>query len=84
MERSWKWRRSIVFLIVCACILLLFAGMAIGGADPVRQSIVTGAFMTLIAVSGAYLGVAMLDDRNKASELLAGIAQNVAPAEGKG
>lgn len=77
MERSWKWRRGMVYLIVCACLVMLFAALAIGGADPVRQSIVTGAFMTLSLVAGAYLGVAMVDDRNKARELLDGIAGSI-------
>ena len=75
MERSWKWRRIMVYMIVIACLAMLFGALAIGGSDLVTQSIVQGAFMTLIAVAGGYLGIAMWDDRNKAKEQLAGLGQ---------
>lgn len=73
MERSWKYRRIIVFLIVVSCLAMLFIGLWIGGSDLVRQSVVQGAFMTLIAVSGAYLGIAEWSDKNRAKEILSGI-----------
>jgi len=73
MERSWVWRRTMVYLIVLACLGMLFSALYIGGSDLVTQAIVQGAFMTLIVVSGAYLGIAEWSDRNKAKELLQGI-----------
>lgn len=73
MERSWKWRRTMVFLIVIACLGMLFSALYIGGNDLVTQAIVQGSFMTVIAVGGAYLGIAEWSDRNKAKEQLAGI-----------
>lgn|GEM_PF-4306914 len=75
MERSWIWRRSMVYLIVVACLGMLFSALLIGGNDLVTQAIVQGSFMTLIAVAGAYLGVAEWSDRNKAKEQLAGIKE---------
>lgn len=75
MERSWKWRRVMVFIIVIACLVLLFLGLWVGGSDLVRQSVVQGAFLTLISVAGAYLGIAEWSDRNKAKELLSGITK---------
>lgn len=73
MERSWIWRRWMVYLIVVSCLGMLFAALVIGGNDLVTQAIVQGCFMTLIAVAGAYLGIAEWSDRNKAKEQLAGI-----------
>lgn len=73
MERGWKWRRLMAFLIVISCLALLFLGLWIGGSDLVRQSVVQGAFLTLISVAGAYFGIAEWSDRNKAKELLAGL-----------
>lgn len=74
MERSWTWRRSMAFIIVIACLGMLFAALTIGGNDLVTQAIVQGAFLTIIAVAGGYLGIAAWDDRNKAKELLDGIS----------
>lgn len=73
MERSWIWRRSMAFLIVVSCIGMLFAALLIGGNDLVTQAIVQGCFMSIIAVAGAYFGVAAWDDRNKARELIDGL-----------
>lgn len=79
MERAWKYRRIMVFLIVISCLALLFLGLWIGGSDLVRQSVVQGAFVTLITVAGAYLGIAEWSDRNRAKEILAGIAKPEEP-----
>lgn len=73
VERSWIWRRSMAFIIVIACLGMLFAALMIGGSDLVTQAIVQGAFLTIIAVAGGYLGIAAWDDRNKAKELLDGL-----------
>ncbi|WP_377299660.1 hypothetical protein [Rhizobium sp. SGZ-381] len=79
MERSWKWRRAMVFSVAAACIVLLFAALFIGGNDLVTQAIVQGAYLTLVAVVGGYLGIAMWDDRNKGKEILSGISERVGP-----
>lgn len=79
MERSWVWRRSMAFIIVIACLGMLFAALTIGGNDLVTQAIVQGAFLTIIAVAGGYLGIAAWDDRNKAKELLDGISGRPGP-----
>lgn len=62
-----------VYLIITACLGMLFSALYIGGSDLVTQAIVQGSFMTIIAVGGAYLGIAEWSDRNKAKEQLAGI-----------
>jgi uncharacterized protein YacL len=79
MERSWKWRRAMVFAVVGACLGLLFASLVIGGNDLVTQAIVQGAYLTLVAVVGGYLGIAMWDDRNKGREILSGIGEKREP-----
>lgn len=73
MERSWKYRRLMVFSIVGSCLGMLFAALVIGGDDLVVQAVVQGAFMTLIAVAGGYLGIAAWDDKTRAREILEGI-----------
>lgn len=73
MERSWIYRRIIVYAIVFTCLLLLVAAMFIGGSDTVVMAIVQGAFLTLTTVPGAYLGFAEWSDKNKAKELIAGL-----------
>ncbi len=65
MERSWVWRRSMVFIIVIACLGMLFCALFIGGNDLVVQAIVQASYLTIIAVAGAYLGIAAWDDKNK-------------------
>lgn len=77
MERSWRYRRLMVFLIVVSCLCMLFAALLIGGSDPVTLSIVSGAFMTLIAVAGGYLGIAAWDDKVKGKEILDGISDRL-------
>lgn len=65
MERSWFWRRSMVYIIVIACLGMLFCALFIGGNDLVVQAIVQASYLTIIAVAGAYLGVSAWDDKNK-------------------
>ena len=79
MERSWKWRRWLVFLIVGACLGMLSYALWRGGADMVVMAIVNGAFWLIALIAGAYLGIATLDDRNKAKEVLNGIADKIKP-----
>ncbi|MCL6708602.1 hypothetical protein M8R20_16535 [Pseudomonas sp. R2.Fl] len=75
MERSWKYRRVMTYIIVFACLGMIFAALVIGGNDLVVLAVVNGAFLTIAGVAGAYLGVAAWDDRNKAKEILDGIAE---------
>jgi hypothetical protein len=83
MERSWIFRRIIVYAIIVSCLAMLFVALIIGGSDLVVQSIVQGAFMTLISVAGAYLGVAEWSDRNKAKELLSRLPPMPPPTDGE-
>lgn len=71
MERSWLWRRSMVYIIVVACIGMLYCALYIGGNDLVVQAIVQASYLTIITVAGAYLGVSAWDDKNKGKEKLA-------------
>lgn len=77
MERSWKWRRLMVFIIVVACLGLLYGALYLGGSDLVRQTVVQAAFVCLTVVAGAYLGIAAWDDKNKAKEVLDGITDKL-------
>lgn len=70
MERSWIWRRSMVFIIVVACLGMLFCALFIGGNDLVVQAIVQASYLTIIAVAGAYLGIAAWDDKVKGREVV--------------
>lgn len=70
MERSWKYRRLMAFLIVIGCLGLLFGGLIIGGDSLVVQSVIQAASLALMSTSGAYLAVAAWDDRNKGQEQL--------------
>lgn len=79
MERSWKWRRLLVFIIVLACLVMLAVALRIGGNDMVNLKIIDGAFWLIFLIAGAYLGIATLDDRNKAKEVLNGIADKIKP-----
>ena len=71
MERSWLWRRSMVYIIVIACIGMLYCALYIGGNDLVVQAIVQASYLTIIAVAGAYLGVSAWDDKNRGKEQVA-------------
>jgi len=71
MERSWLWRRSMVYIIVVACIGMLYCALYIGGNDLVVQAIVQASYLTIITVAGAYLGVSAWDDKNKGKEIIA-------------
>lgn len=71
MERSWLWRRSMVYIIVIACIGMLYCALYIGGNDLVVQAIVQASYLTIITVAGAYLGVAAWDDKNRGKEKVA-------------
>ncbi len=53
--------------------------LRIGGNDLVNLKIIDGAFWLIALVAGAYLGIATLDDRNKAKEVLSGIADKIRP-----
>jgi hypothetical protein len=66
-----------VYLIIVSCLGMLFSALVVGGSDLVTQAIVQGAFLTIITVSGAYLGISAWDDKNrdKAKEQLAGIKE---------
>ena len=77
MERSWFWRRLMTFIIVVACLGLLYGALWLGGGDIVRQSVVQGAFVCLTVVAGAYLGIAAWDDKNKAREVIDGITDKL-------
>lgn len=79
MERSWKWRRLLVFIIVLACLVMLAVALRIGGNDLVNLKIIDGAFWLIALVAGAYLGIAEWSDRNKAKEVLNGIADKIKP-----
>lgn len=82
MERSWKWRRLMVFIIVLACLGMLIAALFIGGNDLVTQAVVQASFLTIVAVAGGYLGIAEWSDRNKAKEQLQGLSGLQSPPEG--
>ncbi len=47
--------------------------------DMVNLKIIDGAFWLIALVAGAYLGIAEWSDRNKAKEVLNGIADKIKP-----
>lgn len=70
-----------VFIIVIACLGMLFCALFIGGNDLVVQAIVQASYLTIIAVAGAYLGIAAWDDKVKGQEQ---IEQSKMPTPGGG
>jgi hypothetical protein len=70
MERGWKYRRIMVYIIVITCLVILMMGLYIGGDSPVVQSVIQSALVCLMTTAGGYLGFSTYDDKVKGQELI--------------
>lgn len=79
MERSWIYRRVVVFYALGFSSGLLVALFVAGDDTMLAREMAQGAWMLLGATIGAYVFGAAWDDRNKAKEILDGIGDHPAP-----